>query len=270
MRRSLTACCFVLCVAGVLAQPAAAQAENRTLYLQIDYMRVPPGGNNEYLQMEQELYKPIHRERVRRGLIVDWSVYRVLLASPDTPYNFATINVYDDIAKLANSYQGVLSAVQDMDALMERTLAAREIVHTELWQVVESVQRAGASAPSGRYLVFTFMEAPSGGGGQYVAMEREVWRAFHQDRIGEGVMSGWGLYDLVLPAGAAMRYNFGTVNYYEHMGHVVAPFSEGLLRRAHPDASAAEVSAMLERTVRTRSIHKAELWELVDSANSRN
>lgn len=264
-----TLVCFLLvAVCTAHAQPAAPdRPTSRTLFVQVDYLRVPEGGDAAFLALERELHKPVHRERVRRGLIVDWGLYAVLLAPPDTPYNFAAVTIYDDIAKLAGSYQGILGAARDLNLALERTLAARAIVHTELWEWLEAEYPEGSAGPAGRYLVVNYMDAPPAAANAYLATEREIWQAIHRTRIREGQMTGWALRRLVLPAGAAMGYGFATVDYYGHLGQVTAPFPEALVARAHPAASEADVAAMMARTHAARTIRKAELWERLEGTD---
>ncbi|MEJ2312015.1 MAG: hypothetical protein P8Y10_10345 [Gemmatimonadales bacterium] len=72
MRRVL-----LLPLLAALAVPGSAvsQEEGGTLYFQVDYMKVPEGGGDAYLAVERDLWKPIHKERVRQGTIMSWSVY---------------------------------------------------------------------------------------------------------------------------------------------------------------------------------------------------
>ena len=64
MRRTsglLTAILVGLSVAG--ATPAAAQSQ----FVEVDYMKVAPGQDDAYLQVEQKMWKPIHEARVEAG-----------------------------------------------------------------------------------------------------------------------------------------------------------------------------------------------------------
>ncbi|MDX1531291.1 MAG: hypothetical protein R3362_07180, partial [Rhodothermales bacterium] len=92
------------------------------------------------LAVERDVWRPIHEERMRRGLLAGWSLYQVLFAPPDASYNYATVNVFTDFAQLDGAASEVEMAEimaaahpgADVDALMERTMASREIVHTEV------------------------------------------------------------------------------------------------------------------------------------------
>ena len=40
--------------------------------MEIAYMKVPPHGAEEYISMEQEIWKPVHQERIKNGKLLGW------------------------------------------------------------------------------------------------------------------------------------------------------------------------------------------------------
>lgn len=269
MKNALTAFALLLCAVGAAVQPAIAQEEGGPLYFQVDYMKVPEGGGDAYLAVERDLWKPLHEERIRQGVIAAWSVYSVRFGSPQSAYNYVTVTVFDDFAKLENPMpQATFEAAFPAGApegFMERTLEARKQVHSELWALNDAAQAEGESGPSGRYIVLNYMHAPVGGEPEYVSSEREIWKPLHEARIAAGYMSGWGLYGLVLPGGDATHYNWGTVDYYDELGDIVESWPPEIMEAAHPGATEEALQEMMDRTNRARTLHKSELWELVDS-----
>jgi hypothetical protein len=269
LSRLLSAILFVALSAGAVVPHALAQPE-RAVYVLVDYMKVPPGGGEEYVAVEQEIWKPIHQERMRRGLLTNWSLYDVSYTTPDAPYSYVTLNVFDDFEKLqAEISDDVVAAAHpdgDVDAMMERTMASRDIVHAEVWQLVGTATSTTETGPPGRYLVVNFMDAPAGAGEEYLAAESEIWKPIHQNRIDAGRMSGWAIYSLILPRGEAMHYNFGTVDFFNDPNDVVGTVDDATIRASHPDASEAEIEDMMNRTLEARSIYKSDLWTLIDTA----
>ena len=260
---------LVLCAFLGTAVPAALAQAPSPLYVVLDYMKVPAGEGDAYVQMEQEIWKPIHEERIRRGLITNWAVYGVWFAPPDVDYSYVTVNVVDDFGKLDAPYPEDLYATvhprRDFDAMMKRTEAAREIVHTEVWQILDTAAPEGREAPDAPYVVVNYMQVPSGGGSDYVAAEREIWKPLHQARIDNGQMHGWNLYSLMLPSGSVMNYSYGTADFYDELADRAAPFPMDLLQQAHAGASQAELDAMMDRTPEVRTIYKTELWWRIDT-----
>src|SRR5438034_7311213 len=43
----------------------------------IEYFKIEPGKNADYRKLEQEVWMPIHRERVKMGVIKSWSAWVV-------------------------------------------------------------------------------------------------------------------------------------------------------------------------------------------------
>lgn len=254
---------------GGLAPGALAQSE-RAVYLLVDYMKVPTGGEAEYVAMEQEIWKPVHEERMRQGLLTNWSLYEVSYTTPDAPYDYVTLNVFDSFEHLEmDPAEDLFAAAHpdgDYDAMMERTMAAREIVHAEVWQLVNTAVSTTETGPPGRYLVVNFMDAPAGAGEEYLAAESDIWKPIHQRRIDSGIMSGWAIYSIVLPRGEAMRYNFGTVDFFNDPNHVVGVIDDATIRASHPAVSEAGIEAMMARTNEARTIYKSDLWTLIDTA----
>lgn len=256
---------------AALAVPGigVAQEEGGTLYFQVDHMQVPEGNGDAYLAVERDLWKPIHEERIRQGTILSWNVYSVRAGAPNSGYNYVTVTVLDDLAKLENPFpEGTFEAAFPAgppEGFWERTFEARKQVHTEIWQSIDAAQATGESGPSGRYIVVNFMLVPVGGESEYVSMEQEAYKPLHRARIDAGLMSGWGLYGLTLPGGKVMHYNFATVDFYDGLGDVVEPWGPEIMEVAHPGATEATVQEMIERANRARTIYKSELWELMES-----
>ena len=253
----------------VLGTLVAHAQEPQAIYLELDFMRVAPEGVAEYEAVERDVWLPIHEERRRRGELLNWSLYRIEYAPANSLYDYVTVNVYDNLADLEwTGWEEVVQVAlpdEDMDAVMERTMAARELVYSELWALVESVQTQEALGPTGQYIAVNYMDVPIDGRAEYLSMEREVWAPIHQIRASEGTMNGWALYSLVFPRGDAMDYSFGTVDFFADLDAATSGITGGEIGRAHPGSTEAEVDEMMERTDQARTIFKTELWSLVAS-----
>lgn len=256
-------------LAAVLLLAATAHAQDpSSVLVQVDYMSVSPGGEAEYVTIERDLWKPIHEERMRRGDLLDWGVYEVAYAAPDSPYDYVTVNVYANAAQMENGdWTASMRAAYpdaDLDALKDRTQAAREIVHTELWAVLGSVQHEGAERPAGQYIAFNYMAVPTRRSTDYVEMERGVWAPIHEARMERGSMSGWALYSLVLPRGTSMEYNYATADFFDDMPDVLGRVTWDMMSEAHGGAPRSRLEAMSAETEEVRTIHKTELWSRID------
>src|SRR6476619_1233336 len=126
---------------GGAPRAQASTATKQPTYMTVEFMKVPQGKQDEWLKLERE-WKPMHELRVKDGSIVSWAA--IGQAVPGDESNgpvYATVTTYrgwpdptkmnfEELAKKAHP-QG------DVNALMQQTLAARSMVRTEIWQVLE-------------------------------------------------------------------------------------------------------------------------------------
>lgn len=132
-------------LAGTLIPTASTQSTSAPKqYLQVQYMKVNPGMATEYRSLERDLWKPVHQERVNRGLIRSWGVYGVHLPGGAVDYDFVVLTEFPDFASLENSrFPELFSEVQGMDdyeAVLKKTNDARTRVRNDVWVLVENTE----------------------------------------------------------------------------------------------------------------------------------
>jgi hypothetical protein len=129
-------------------QPAAAK---QPTYMVVEFMKVPEGKEDAWLKLEREAWKPMHALRVKEGLIQSWSVIAQTIPGDESngPV-YATVTTFrgwPDQTK--TDWMGMLQKANprgDGSALMQQTGAARKIVRSEIWQVLEQTDPASMSA----------------------------------------------------------------------------------------------------------------------------
>jgi hypothetical protein len=109
-------------------------------YYEINYMKVPDGKEAEYVALEKDTYKPMHKERVAKGEITTWSLWGTPFPYSDMrPFNYVTANGFTNWDKMMNSsYSDTYKKVfpkGDMAKLGAQTTAARKMVKTEVWEL---------------------------------------------------------------------------------------------------------------------------------------
>lgn len=63
----------IVCLSLVaFAQNAPSQPAAGPRYVLLEYMKIEPGKGADYRKVEQEIWMPIHRERIKAKLIVVW------------------------------------------------------------------------------------------------------------------------------------------------------------------------------------------------------
>lgn len=111
-------------------------------YLTMDYMKVAPGKDLDYLMLEDEIAKPIHLERIERDRMAGWEVYSLLLPGGiNYEYNFATGNHFDKLehhefginAEIIRQTMGENSNVPE---LFETIYNTRDLINVEIWELV--------------------------------------------------------------------------------------------------------------------------------------
>lgn len=132
--------------AGTLI-PNAKTDTKSPKYVQVDFMKVNPGKDADYLKVEQDLWKPIHQERIKQGLTKSWSLYGVQFPSgTDQKYGYVTINTFDQFSQLENpygSFEKVFSKVHPgvkADEFMDRTEKSRNLVRSEVWVLIDKAE----------------------------------------------------------------------------------------------------------------------------------
>ncbi len=92
---------------GLACLSAFAQPATPPKYVQIDYMKVEPGRGQQYVKLEQDIFKPIHEDRINKGTIESWAVYSVRYpAGTNREYDFVTATVYPNFAAMEVPYKG--------------------------------------------------------------------------------------------------------------------------------------------------------------------
>jgi hypothetical protein len=260
-------CCLLAVALAVVAGPALAQST----YVQVDYMKVAPGKDQAYVDLERNVWKPYHQALVDAGRRAGWELYAVRFpAGSEVDYNYATANVFGKFTDMETPFDAdVLARVRpgkDLATLASEAQAARDLVRSEAWQLLDEVP-AGGPAKLSRYIRVSYMKVPAGGEDAYIALERQMWKPIHAQRVADGHAAGWALYALRFPSGAGLDYNFATVESYDQFGQLENPITLEMFKRVHPNADPATLAAMADRTTAVRELVRSELWERLDSTN---
>lgn len=246
-----------------------SQSDQQTLYLKVDYFFSSSEMIGEYLSVEQELWKPVHEERVRRGIILGWGFYSLFVGEPNAPYNYIAVNVFDDFDKI--DYFGLGDIVsdiypdKDLTLFYQQTRETREVVRTEIWRVNKTLQPDDSALPLGNYVTKNFFDSRSGNG-HHLEMETDFWAGIHRTRIDENLINGWAMYTLYYPAGDVRLYTYSTVDFYERLGDLTTGAGLELARIAYPGLDDDELTGKFDRTSESRTLFKTEIWKLLDSA----
>ena len=113
-------------------------------YITVDYMKVPPGGGGQYMELEQ-LWKKIHQVRIDEGSMADWALYSLVFPGGSAnEYNFGTVNGYSEFKDLnLFDFAGLVEKAglgMSVNEVSGKTQAARDLVRSEVWRLIDYVQ----------------------------------------------------------------------------------------------------------------------------------
>jgi hypothetical protein len=269
MKLIITLCLLAFVHTSVLGQGTTGQASPppaQRRYALLDYIKIEPGKNADYRKMEQEVWMPIHRERIKAGIITGWALWGVgFPGGTAREYDVVGITYFPNLTAVENSYPPEIftKAHPNMTAAERnsRTAPTRRIVRSELITILEtSVPPPGAQATPAKYLQLNFMKAEPDKAAEYVAFARKYYKPMWQERINQGKMNRWVLAAVRYPAGTGREYNYIGADYFDIVEDLDATLP-GLFQKVHPNANQAEFSA---QNLALRKQVRVELLRLLE------
>lgn len=258
------ACTIVLgAMATTLPLTLLAQENNPTVFALVEFMKTSPENESAYVDMELNVWKKLHQERINRGIIAGWYLYRVNYTAANDPYNYVTVTLFADGSKLENYWGDVDPAAvlpnTDIDKVFEETLKSRDLVSSNLMHRIDMLYPQ--DGPEFKYLQLDYMKVKQGHDSEYVSAEQDIWKSIHQQFINAGSRVGWSLWGRVFPSGYGLDFQYVTVNYFSDFSQIgTANYNDAYIK-ADLGMSADEIS---ETTNKSRLLVKSELWEVVD------
>ena len=133
-------------LAGTLV-PIGKTQQRPPKYIQVDYMKVDPGRESDYVKLERELWKPLHQARIKEGKIRSWQLFGVKFPfGTAEKYSYVTMNTYDQFSQLENPFadtEQLLGKVHPgvkPDDFFTRTVKARDFVRSEVWVLIDQTE----------------------------------------------------------------------------------------------------------------------------------
>jgi len=235
-----------------------------SLFIVADYMKVPPEKLNEYLQVEQTIWKPLHRQRINQGIIVGWYLYAVNFAGTESEFNYVVLNLYDDQEHLESPWSAdILAEVHpklEAQDIMAQTIKCRENVRSELFYSIVVAPEIPLARPAS-YLQVNYMNVAPGNQSDYERLEKDIWQPVHNEMVSSGRTAGWGLWALLFPRGADLPYQYCTLNAFSDFSYVFDLDYSSSFSKTHPDLDPSEIAS---ETQDSRTVVRTELWELID------
>jgi hypothetical protein len=256
---------FLICLVSNFLATAHLQTVP-SLFVVVDFMKVKPEDHIKYLEVEQDIWKPMHQERIDQGIIVGWYLYAVEFSGTSDEYNYVVISLYDNAENLENPWNPEIPERIHPDMIvneiMEKTNGSRDHVKTELYSSIATAPEIPLEIPAS-YMQVNYMQVKPGEQVAYEQLESEIWLPIHNESIHSGHTAGWGLWRSLFPRGAGQKYQYITLNTFSEFSTVFGLDFSVPFKNIHPEMDFTEVT---EKTQQLRTIVRTELWDLIDFA----
>ncbi len=113
-------------------------------YIEVDFMHVRQGGDDEYVDVEENIWKPVHEELINSRTRAGWSLWHIVFPGGyGMDYQYVTVNEFSSFSQIGSGdYNAAFNKVHEgknIDELMQRTLDSRVLAKSELWELLDSV-----------------------------------------------------------------------------------------------------------------------------------
>jgi len=236
-------------------------------YLQIDYFKVDSKDATAFEQLIEQEWQSLLDNVAGDEAITGWFMYRVTFpGGMAAEYNYVSITGFTELNNIADFNSAVSKHISDEDymALWDNTFSLATHMFSEVWRTEGQIVNENITTPS-PYMVMDYMDVTPGKEFEYLALENDIARPLHQERVNQDKMHAWRTYSLIKPGGVDYGYNFATGNYYDELNDIEFGFTNEIIKNALPGTN---ITEMFDAIYATRDHTKSELWELVAFARN--
>jgi hypothetical protein len=248
---------FIICMFFV----AITAAEAQTVAL-VDYMKVPADGGTNYVAIEKQ-WKNLHQIRVDAGEILAWELYAVRNTGTNSPYNYATVTVYENFSKTENwaSDAEMKKAFGDKpDDFLKKTDLSRNLVNEESFFLQVGIP---SDVPD-KYVVVNYIQTDNVD--NYINMEKVGYLPLHTEAKKLGQRNSWGIWTRW--PNADNGYQAVAVDGYSKFADIGGGDYGKVFESLMPSKKGNELFDMMtqiNKTDQTRKMVKTEIWDLLDT-----
>ena len=224
---------------------------------EVAYMKVKES-EDEYLKVEKE-WKKVHKKLLDSEKIYAWYLIRKHYHGTEDPYDYITVTVYPNMGSILSQYPDNLFDGLDQ-AIIDKTDLSRDLVKTELYDTPLILEVTDLP----QFLNMDFMKVEQGNDDAYLNAENDLWKPINAELKKTGILSSWSVYRQLYPGAYGGEYNYVTVNGFADLKKVTFEPDQGweaIFKKVHPGMNFEDAMA---RTLDSRRMVKAELWEIID------
>jgi len=192
------------------------------LYYVLEFMKVEEQNETAYLETES-FWEKIHEQRLKNKDIVGWDLWKLKSNDEDLSYQYLTINVYSDPAKMLGD-QGDMNALakkgfpelsdEEINKRMDRTARSRELAVRYYLERIDKTDD-DFEMPVGTIATLSMMKVDLENFSKYEKAESEIFKPMHQTEIDNGQRSSWNLNRFISPVGSDTYASHITMNIYK-------------------------------------------------------
>jgi hypothetical protein len=127
--------------AGIALADSSSKDGFQSKYIVSDFMQPKPDKFGDYLKMETDTFRVIHKERIKLGDISQWGCFSLMLPY-DTKIGYSVLcfNFYNDLdamttSKYVEALKNTFPTV-DLGRLFQSSASLRDNPRADLWQLV--------------------------------------------------------------------------------------------------------------------------------------
>lgn len=111
----------------------------------MNYMRVTPGKEAEYLTLENDMARPLHEERINSNEMHSWRAFSLIQPGGlNYGYNFATADFFEKLSDVEYGFTNeLIKSVMpgtNINEMFDAIYSTRDITKYELWLLIDHME----------------------------------------------------------------------------------------------------------------------------------
>ena len=228
----------------------------------VDYMKVD--NPQKYLELEKS-WKKIHELRLKRDMIMAWSVFKVMFKTTEDPYNYITVSWYDSFSKLDKKVpESILKAAfpekseEEWKKFHELTESSRKLVSSGVFHARLRTSSEKNLKIVGEHFVINEINVAKGKSKNYINLLEEIYLPMYKEDINQGNRVTWSLWEKW--PGNLKDFQYLAADAYTSLDQIEPINFLQYFREIHPGKNIDEISNQIEEM---RELVNSEMWKVI-------
>lgn len=246
---------------------SAQEAPGRT-YIEVNCIKAK---NDKVIEVAGKILKPYYETRIKADNIGSWDFYKVRFPSGQDCkcdyYSVKTFHKFENLNYTSEQRQKYFASAfegKDLESLIEKAMAAMEIVETSIYEGLDAATNPDLTKPP-QFSFVNYFEIDDQHENEFRDMMSKYGKPFFKGGIEAGNMEGWFFFRRWLPKGTDFGPNYVTVDAWGSFGNI-DEFRNNefeLIKKVHPEVDLQAVGNNFDQIT---EMTRRELLELVDWA----